>query len=144
METYRKKQTEIQKKVCYDFMRFRDSCSTKELFKGQYIAFFRAYLDTIQKALISASKQVFQKTRFASFTSKFDNICLTVFYFCLVACRKSQMVPRINNFAVSKSIPSHGCNITKQELSHSYEKIHSCNSESEFRNYFKSSEKQTA
>ena len=28
METFRKNQTERQKKVCYDFMRFRDSCST--------------------------------------------------------------------------------------------------------------------
>ena len=32
-------------------MRFRDSCSTEKLFKWQYIAFFRAYLDTIKKAL---------------------------------------------------------------------------------------------
>jgi hypothetical protein len=29
METYRKKHTERQKKVCYDFMRFCDFCITE-------------------------------------------------------------------------------------------------------------------
>ena len=38
-------------------MRFRDSCSTEYLFKWQYIAFFRAYLDTILKALLSTGQQ---------------------------------------------------------------------------------------
>ena len=52
METYRKKQTERQKKVCYDFRRFRDSSvQNNSLNDSMYIAFFRAYLDTILKAL---------------------------------------------------------------------------------------------
>ena len=46
METYRNKQTERQKKVWYDFMRFRD-LQNNSLNASTYIAFFRAYLDTI-------------------------------------------------------------------------------------------------
>ena len=47
--TERNRQTDRKK---YVMMRFHGSCSTEKLFKWQYIVFFRAYLDTIQKALI--------------------------------------------------------------------------------------------
>jgi hypothetical protein len=48
METYRKKQTELEteKNIYYDFMRFGDSITVPNLLKQQ-IAFIRAYLDTI-------------------------------------------------------------------------------------------------
>ena len=38
-------------------MSFRDSCSTEWLYRQQYIALFRAYLDTIQKTLVLKVKK---------------------------------------------------------------------------------------
>ena len=43
-------QKETEKCICYDFMRFGDSSTVPNLLK-QYIAFIRAYLDTISKNL---------------------------------------------------------------------------------------------
>ena len=42
--------TETEKLIYHDFRRFRD-CISKQLFKWQQIAFFRAYLVTILKIL---------------------------------------------------------------------------------------------